>query len=209
MIRYRNRLASMEEDRLPKIVYNWDKSLNTDAWASSVDFILSYVNMLDDTRAREEEALCLVDLDVVKARLLKLCREKWWTASSDMTKLRTFRALFDEVDHMGIVYTNLTRRQRSLVVKLKIGILPLRIEVGRFSDKPLEYRICHICEDVLLDNEFHFLMYCDNLREVRTDMYLELHNKCDIDLYGKEEVVLKGMLAKDNVKIFAKHLEIM
>ncbi len=90
--------------------------------------------------------MCHVDLDVVKSRLLKICRDKCWTASLDMTKLRTYRELFDEQDHMGIVYTNLTRRQRSLVVKLKIGILPLGVEIGRFTNKPLEERICHICD---------------------------------------------------------------
>ena len=58
---------------------------------------------------------------------------------------------------MGIVYTNLTRRQRSLFVKLKIDILPLGIEVGRFTDKPIEHHLCHICKDNLLEDEFHFL----------------------------------------------------
>ena len=81
--------------------------------------------------------------------------------------------------------------------------------MGRWKDDPLENRDCRLCNSALLDNEFHFLMQCENLKEVRTDMYLELHDKCDIDLYGKEEVVFKNMLAKDNIKIFAKHLEIM
>ena len=144
MIRYRNQLATMNDSKLPRIIYEWDRSLKTDAWASSTDFILEYVNMLNSVNEEDGENLSHVDLDVVKARLYKLCREKWWVSASDMPKLRTFVELYDEQDHMGIVYTNLTRRQRSLVVKLKIGILPLGIEVGRFNDKPIEHRLCHI-----------------------------------------------------------------
>ncbi len=209
MIRYRNRLASMKDDRLPKIVYNWEKSLNIDSWSKSVDFILSYVNMLDDTLAREEEKMCHVDLDVVKSRLLKICREKCWTSSLDMAKLCTYRELFDEQDHMIIVYTNLTRRQRSLVVKLKIGILPLGVEVGRFTNKPLEERICHICDDALLDNEFHFLLYCEALKPIRSK-YFEEYNYLDDCTDPTDKVELcKLMLNSHNLKHTARFLESM
>ena len=43
----------------------------------------------------------------------------------------------------------------------------------------------------------------------RTDLYKELHERSDIDLYGKEEDMLKQMLNKGNIKILAKHIEIM
>ena len=39
MIRFRNRIASMKDDRLPKIIFNWDKSLDTNAWSKSTDMI--------------------------------------------------------------------------------------------------------------------------------------------------------------------------
>ena len=54
-----------------------------------------------------------------------------------------------------------------------------------------------------------FLMQCDSLKGVRTDMYTELHQKSDIDLYGDQNEVLSGMLHKENIKIFARHLENM
>ena len=61
----------------------------------------------------------------------------------------------------------------------------------------------------MLEDEFHFVMYCDRLKKVRTNMYLELNDKCDIDLYGDPVEVLQGMTAKENIKIFARHLERM
>ncbi len=56
MVRYPNRIASMNQDRLPRIIYDWDRSLKTDSWASSVDFILQYVNMLDDNAEEYKDA---------------------------------------------------------------------------------------------------------------------------------------------------------
>ena len=48
MVHYRNRLASMEQDRLPRFIYEWDSALNTDAWANSVVHVLQYANMLEE-----------------------------------------------------------------------------------------------------------------------------------------------------------------
>ncbi len=153
-------------DRLPKIVYSWDKSLETNAWVSETDHILQYVNMLSDS-----EEMSYVDVKCVKSCLMKIDREKWWLAQADMIKLRTFRDVYDEQDDQGIVYANLSRRQRSLVVKLKVGILPLGLEVGRYTDVPLENRLCHICNEGLLDDEYHFILYCDALKDTRSKFF--------------------------------------
>ena len=85
----------------------------------------------------------------------------------------------------------------------------MQIEVGQWKDDALENRYCRLCSSDLLDNEYHFLMYCDGLIAERTNMYLELHQKSEIGLYGKPEEVLKGMLAKENINVFARHLEVM
>ena len=47
MLRYKNRLAKMDEDRLPVRVYKWMKSLKVDGWAKNVNFILEHANMSD------------------------------------------------------------------------------------------------------------------------------------------------------------------
>ena len=40
MLRYYNKIVEMNDDRLPKIVYEWDKSLDIKAWSSEVKFIM-------------------------------------------------------------------------------------------------------------------------------------------------------------------------
>ncbi len=40
-------------------------------------------------------------------------------------------------------------------------------------------------------------------------MYLELHEKTEIDFYGNQEKVLCEMFHNNNIKIFARHVETM
>ncbi len=204
MVRFRNRLASMPESRLPRVIYNWDKSLKTNAWARSVDMILHYVNLPD-----ENENLVHTDLDVVKARLIKLNREKWWAATADMTKLRTYRVLYDEQDYKGLVYANLTRRQRSLLTKFKLGILPLGIEVGRFTDVPLEYRLCQVCKEGLLEDEFHFILYCEGLKDTRSRFFEGTTYLEDVEDVTDKVELCKLLFNSHNLKHSARFLEAM
>ncbi len=104
---------------------------------------------------------------------------------------------------------NLSRSQRSTVAKLKLGILPLQLEIGRWKDVALEERYYRLCQSGAIEDEFHFLMFCDKLKDVRTAMYLDLHEKTEVDLYGDKEVVLKELLHNDNIKAFARYVETM
>ncbi len=40
---------------------------------------------------------------------------------------------------------------------ISCGILPLEIETGRWQNKPVEERICKVCESGKVENEFYFI----------------------------------------------------
>ena len=118
MVRYRNCIVAMPDDRLPKLVFKWDRSLQTDAWARSIDFVLQNVNMMetveyiphirDISYENLNDSICDLahtDTDKVRKRLLQNCRDRWWLAAAEMPKLRTYVELHDEQDHRGLVYT--------------------------------------------------------------------------------------------------------
>ncbi len=204
MVRLRNRIVNMEDHRLPLMIHNWDVSLKRDAWAKQVNHILQYANMLEGTNH-----LSHIDLDVLTVRLKRLNREKWKRSASQLPKLRTFLELFDESDYKGLMYTNLTRQQRSLVAKLKIGIMPLALETGRFTDVPLEYRTCKICEDQLLEDEYHFLLYCEGLKDIRSKFFEDYDWFQDVeDPTDKAEMVCLW-LQSNNLRKTARFVEEM
>ncbi len=95
---------------------------------------------------------------------------------------------------------------RSIVTKLKIGVLPLHLETGKWKDTPLEYRSCRVCDNDLLEREMHFLMHCDALIDERSEMSRELFNRTDFAIRGNEISQMKDLLSKPVLRITGKHL---
>ena len=129
--------------------------------------------------------------------------------AAEMPKLCTFNETYDHHDSMGTVYTHLSRRQRSSIIRLKIGILPLGVEIGRFTDKQLEYQTCHICNSGYLENEYHFLPYCDSLESVRSKYFAEHNYLEDLDDPTDNVALFKLMLNSHNLKHLGRFLEEM
>ena len=50
------------------------------------------------------------------------------------------------------------RYERSLIAQIRSGILPLNIELGRFGNIFLENRLCLLCNNDCIEDEFHFVM---------------------------------------------------
>ena len=59
-------------------------------------------------------------------------------------------------------------RHRKLLTKLRIGVLSLRVESGRYEfrgdDKkkglPIQFRICQCCDLMKVEDEIHFMLEC-------------------------------------------------
>ena len=131
------------------------------------------------------------------------------TEATTKTKLRTFLELYDSSNPRAIIQSNLDRSQRSILTKLKLGILPLKIESGRWKDTPLEYRKCQICKDHTLENEYHFILNCDALSDICTEYFVELHDKIGIRPGVDEGDLVQQVLVKDALKISGRFLERM
>ena len=166
--------------------------------------ILQYANLDSDLLSDD-----LCDLDVLRSRLLVLNRQKWLLDTSNKTKLRTFLQIYNEEDPRSIVESLLTRSQRSIVSKLKNGVLPLHIEMGRWKDKPLEHRTCPDCDSKCLKDEFHFLLKCEAYDDTREEFFQVLVDK-DIEVDTKTEAgFVKSILGKEALRTSGKYLERM
>ena len=172
IIRYRNRILSIPESRWPCIIYQWDKSLEVDAWAKQCEFILNSANMDGYSSGDTFNVEISVDLSELQCKLSNLCKNNWWLETLDKPKLRTYRKIQDLENPCILIKANLPRNHRSYLVKLKCGVLPLALETGRFNAVPIEERICHVCETGLVEDEEHFLMTCTKLQDVR-EIYWE------------------------------------
>ena len=79
----------------------------------------------------------------------------------------------------------MSRRRRSLMSQFRTGILPLKIETGRYVpifDKNLKKnrkrtaneRICKLCGLNVIENEYHFVCVCPVYNSRRTILFEEI-----------------------------------
>ena len=66
---------------------------------------------------------------------------------------------------------------RSLFAQFRLGVLPLRIETGRFQNLPCEQRICQLCDLHKVEDEFHFIMECIIYQDLRNTLFFQAQNK--------------------------------
>ena len=186
----------MDEHRWPKLVHRWDSSLKTSGWSDQAVHILNYLSM--DTDLIQGP---IVDLDVARSRMLAINHQLWKIETTTKTKLRTYLVTQADENRKALVNANLSRSQGSLVAKFKLGILPLQVEVGRWKDAALEERYCKLCQTEAIEDEFHFFMQCDKFIDIRTTVYLDLHEKTDVVVYGNQEQVLRELFSNRNMKV--------
>ena len=161
----------MDDDRIPAIIYKWDRSLKTNACFGDLRHILAYANIECDF---DNEC---IDLDVLACRLLYLNRQSWWQTACTEPKLCTFIEIFNKDQPKALVKSNLRRRHRSLIAKLKCGVLPIAIETRRFKNVPHEIRFCRVCDGNIIESEYHHLLHCEKLEHVRDRFKAYLFNK--------------------------------
>ena len=83
------------------------------------------------------------------------------------------------------------------------------MECGKWKDDPIETRLCRICNKSVLGDEYPFVLFCEKLRHERTQFYIELVQKPDIDVSSKQDVQLKCIFQWENLKTTGRHIEIM
>ncbi len=48
-----------------------------------------------------------------------------------------------------------------MTAQIRIGILPLHIETGRFRNAKVEETVCQVCNNGDVENEFNFVCICN------------------------------------------------
>lgn len=90
-----------------------------------------------------------------------MCSTEWENSITNFPKLRTYKKLKSEYKCETYVELNLTRAERSILAQFRCGLLPLRIETGRFVGEAEADRIYKMCKSSYVENERHFLLDWD------------------------------------------------
>ena len=176
MIRLYHRLINMDNQRLTKKIFLWDKTLNDrkliSTWYSElksifhkcdldllfnlgVNFDLKFTSKFMEEKLMEMQAL----------ELSEKCKQ--------YPKLRTFILFKDFSKDAVFIKKPLHYFNRRLMARLRLGCLPLNIETGRYNIPriPEDLRVCEACrlssEQLVVENESHFLFECKSYHHER------------------------------------------
>ena len=131
ILRYWNRLIQMDNSRLCKKIFLWDYNICRNNWSADVKCIMDKIGL---TQRFEHLEVC--DINNGKQLLYDMYMRDWSHKIQTVSKLRTYRTFKTSYHVEKYVLMNLNRRERSILAQFRIGILPLRVETGRYIGKP-------------------------------------------------------------------------
>ena len=133
--------------------------------------------------------------------LHKNYKEEWLKLAKKKSKLK----LYLNIKEFGLekhIKLNLSRHERSVLSQLRCSILPIQIELGRFTNLKAEERICPICNSGSVETECHFLFDCSKYEANREEFYRQLN--ININDYGNHLTLLNDLF-KNHPRKLAKY----
>ena len=174
MLKFWNRLVKMNESRLTKRVFLWyyDWFYN---WFYDIKRIAMELDMVNIYNTKD----VFIDSQVYD-KCQYLMFEQWKKNISEKPKLRLYREIKTHFEPELYLVRYLPKHIRSIFAQLRVGILPIRIETGRYTNifdentgnfrrMNADERICNICNMNSVEDEIHFLFYCNSFHHERAD----------------------------------------
>ena len=98
-------------------------------------------------------------------------KEKWCTDVKEISKLDFNNLCKTECKAECFLWKVNNGQHRSLLAQLRCGVLPLKLETGRYLNIPRDLRLCVLCSANSIESEVHFLLHCFKYQEIRTAFY--------------------------------------
>jgi hypothetical protein len=173
--RYWNRLYTLNDERITKQVFIWDKDQKYNTWSADMKMLLDNLDLQtvynNNIGFRMEE---------FENNLIKHEQHEWRKAIESKPKLRLYVKLKESLETEEYVKMNLNRINRSYMAQLRAGTLKINIELGRMARLKEHERVCPVCNDGSVENELHLLFVCTKYQHKRNTFlnYLENQNIC-------------------------------
>ena len=152
-IRLWNKIIQLDENRLSRKIFEADFNICRNNWASNIKELCRDLNL--ENEFNNKQVICF---DTVKNTLKEKFIADWQNAVSRKPKLRTYAIFKTTFETEEYAKHCKNRKERSFMAQLRLGILPLAIETGRYRNVPLEERLCESCR--IIEDEKHFLLHC-------------------------------------------------
>ncbi len=117
--------------------------------------------------------------------------------------------IHDVTSQRALLNANLSRKHRSLVTKLKAGVLSLKVLTGRFKGADPVLRVCDLCNSGEWEDEMYYLYRCSAIEPARKPFINKMKVKIEgFDNHSEEERT-KISLSAQHIKMTARWFEEM
>ncbi len=191
MVRFWNRLNKMDDSRLTKHIFNYDMQINKNNWSSEIHDIFQSYDLETHYRNRE-----YCNLENLRRKIKENYALVWKQNVTNYPKLRTYLDFKETLEKEKYLTFDFSRRERSLLAQLRFGILPIRIETGRFVGETPDERLCIYCDKNVIEDEYHYIFYCDFYAEIRISTLGFRILTHDISPQDASKIIMKDKLRK-------------
>ena len=201
MLRLWNKLVKLEPNRITRCILEWDlQNFNPNSWCGKICNVFELLNMYNVFENGQE-----IHLSDAKNKLSVVMHSVWCEKLAYKPKLRTYAHIKNTIETEHYLKGKINKFQRSLLAQLRIGILPLAVETGRYYRMPFENRTCQICKENHIEDEVHFVCECTSFLSIRQKFYekfREYFSITEMDTYDQFCNILKVQ----NVRLLADYI---
>ena len=130
----------MDVNRITYKVLIWDSEQKVKNWTNELR------NICRILECHEPKLNVLYNLKHNKELLCNLQTSEWKNNVLSKPKLRLFKSYKTTFDADNYVCKHFSKQKRSLFAQLRVGILPLEVETGRYRNIPPENRLSFLCK---------------------------------------------------------------
>ena len=143
----------------------------------------------------------------LKEAMFKKQRDLFKLECENKPKLRTFMMFKDFENQSPHIGKPLSFLERRIISKLRLGVLPLRIETGRYLRPlvPEHQRTCY-CTSGQVESEYYVLFQCQMYRNLREAWLNKLVKPENFDNLTPQEKLKTVLNMSENVKHTAQFL---
>ena len=212
IVKYWIRLERLGDDSVVKVVFDMLKhldSLGHKNWFSNVRNILESCSLekylekppMDTICANE----CILELkEVIFGNFMKECMNSFQT----FPILRTYKGFKKEFKMEAYLTDIIDFKIRKVISRFRLSSHSLPIEKGRHCKPviPAESRFCNRCIDQVVGDEYHFLLVCPSLQDLRETLLNNIRENVPELYYAERNVAANFnniLMCKDVTVMFS------
>ena len=215
MLRLWVRIEKMDDHRLTKKVYKWDKECKANNWNRDLKRLCKEIGKPELLSSHVDTVNVKELIECAENTLMEKVVSSWEKDLQSQNKLRTYRLYKSEYKPENYVCMNLSKNVRSKLAKLRSSTLPLRIETGRFERLAVSDRLCKFCDVIPanVETEYHFVFECTKYNTERAVLFnhvfnlypnflnLEIPEKWDIVMNNKQILPKTGQFIVNAMEV--------